>query len=162
MLYRHSFEVNAPQAAVADFHQDAQSMAAITPPPVIVRVHRAPPRVADGQEMDFTMWLGPLPIRWQAAFEQVTPVSFVDRQMSGPFASWRHLHTYVATTPSRTLVIDEVEAELSSQWWRRLVGLGMWMSLPLLFAYRGWRTRQILGRPHAQAPFGSERESSRD
>jgi hypothetical protein len=32
-------------------------MAAITPPPIIVKVHHAPPVLADGDEMDFTMWL---------------------------------------------------------------------------------------------------------
>ncbi|MEZ4584038.1 MAG: hypothetical protein R3A10_20780 [Caldilineaceae bacterium] len=61
-------------------------MGAITPPPVIVRVHRAPELLGEGDEMDFTMWLGPLPIRWLARIEQVTPVTFVDRQLRGPFA----------------------------------------------------------------------------
>jgi ligand-binding SRPBCC domain-containing protein len=119
-------------------------MGAITPPPVIVRVHRAPAQLAEGAQMDFTLWLGPLPIRWLAQIEQVTPVSFVDRQVRGPFARWRHLHTYIADGPDHTLVIDQVEVELSRHWWQRLVGLGMWLSLPLLFAYRGWRTRRLL------------------
>jgi ligand-binding SRPBCC domain-containing protein len=143
MNYRHSFEVRAPQDAVAAFHQDPRSMGAITPPPVIVRLHSAPPQLDEGAQMDFTLWVGPLPIRWLAQIEQVTPISFVDRQVTGPFARWRHLHTYVATTPDRTLVIDHVEAELSRHWFWRLAGLGMWLSLPLLFAYRGWQTRRL-------------------
>ena len=80
--------------------------------------------------MDFTMWLGPLPIHWVARIEQTTPVSFVDRQVAGPFESWRHLHTYVAHGPDKTLVIDQVEAELSDHWWWKLVGMGMWLNLP--------------------------------
>ncbi len=146
MLYRHSFEVVAPQSAVADFHRNSDSMGAITPPPVIVRVHSAPEQLAEGDVMDFTMWLGPLPIHWVAQIEQTTTVSFVDRQLSGPFARWKHLHTYVAQGPNKTLVIDQVEAELSDNWWWKAVGMGMWLNLPVLFAYRGWKTRRLLER----------------
>jgi ligand-binding SRPBCC domain-containing protein len=150
MIYRHSFEVAAPQSAVADFHRKSDSMGAITPPPVIVRVHSAPEQLSEGDEMAFTMWLGPLPIHWVARIEQTTPVSFVDRQLSGPFASWRHLHTYVAHDSEKTLVIDQVEAELSNHWWWKVVGMGMWVNLSILFAYRGWKTRRLLAR-HKQA-----------
>lgn len=149
MLYRHSFEVAAPQPVVAEFHSSSASMGAITPPPVIVRVHSAPEQLSEGDEMDFTMWLGPLPIRWVARIEETTPVSFVDRQVSGPFASWRHLHTYVASGPDKTLVIDQVEAKLSTHWFWRLVGLGMWLNMPILFGYRGWKTRRLLNRTKA-------------
>ena len=151
MRFKHSFEVAAPQAEVAAFHRGSASMGAITPPPVIVRVHHAPPQLAEGDTMDFTLWLGPLPIRWVARIEQVTPVSFVDRQVRGPFKSWRHLHTYVAVDErpgsERTQVIDQVEAELSPHWGWKLVGLGMWLNLPVLFAYRGWKTRRLLTNP---------------
>jgi ligand-binding SRPBCC domain-containing protein len=151
MRYRHSFEVAAPQSAVADFHRNSDSMGAITPPPVIVRVHSAPERLGEGDVMDFTMWLGPLPIRWMARIEQTTTVSFVDRQLSGPFARWKHLHTYVAQGPNKTLVIDQVEAELSDNWWWKAVGMGMWLNLPVLFAYRGWKTRRLLERGKERA-----------
>ena len=144
MHYRHSFEVAATQAAVADFHRSAASMGAITPPPVVVRIHRAPKHLVEGDEMDFTLWLGPLPIHWLARIEEVTPISFVDRQLLGPFGKWRHLHTYIATSPGRTLVIDQIEAEFGGTWRSKLLGLGMWLSLPLLFAYRGWKTRRLL------------------
>ena len=144
MQFRHSFRVKAPQSVVADFHRHSDSMGAITPPPVIVRVHSAPEKLAEGDTMDFTLWVGPMPIRWVAVIEQTTPVSFVDRQVSGPFASWRHLHTYVAEDANTTLVIDEVNAELSHNWWWKLVGWGMWLNLPILFAFRGWKTRQLL------------------
>jgi ligand-binding SRPBCC domain-containing protein len=144
MKYRHEFTVRAPQPAVADFHCRSESMGAITPPPVLVQVHRAPETLAEGDEMDFTMWLGPMPIRWVARIEQTTPVSFVDRQVSGPFAAWEHLHTYVTQADGTTKVIDRVTAELSTNWFWRLVGLGMWLNLPVLFAYRGWKTRRIL------------------
>ena len=40
-------------------------------PPVIVRVHSAPEELGDGDTMDFTMWMGPLPVHWVAQIEAV-------------------------------------------------------------------------------------------
>lgn len=144
MRYRHRFLVRAPQVAVADFHAQSASMGAITPPPVVVRVHRAPARLEDGDEMEFTLWLGPLPVRWLARIEDVSPTGFTDRQLCGPFGSWVHRHAFLPVEETTTAVVDEVELSLSGHPWWRLVGLGMWLSLPVLFAYRGWKTRRLL------------------
>jgi ligand-binding SRPBCC domain-containing protein len=144
MIYNHRFIVQAPLAEVVRFHSHSASMGAITPPPIVVRVHAAPPVLGEGDQMDFTLWLGPLPVRWLAQIEQVTPTSFVDRQVRGPFAKWIHHHTFELIDAKRTAVIDRVEAELSTHWFWRLVGLNMWLGLPLLFAYRAWQTRRRL------------------
>ncbi|MEZ4656833.1 MAG: hypothetical protein R2911_04620 [Caldilineaceae bacterium] len=146
MKYTHKFEVRAPLAAVADFHQRASSMAAITPPPIITQMHQAPATLADGAEMAFTLWLGPLPIRWRARIEQRGPHSFIDRQISGPFAKWVHQHTFHAVDTKRTIVMDEIEAELKPHLFWKIIGASMWLNLPILFAYRGWKTRRLLER----------------
>ena len=145
MIYTHRFRVRAPLSAVADFHRQTASMGKITPPPILVRVHRAPAQVDSGEQMEFTMWMGPLPVRWVAQFEDVAEDSFVDRQVRGPFAQWVHRHTFVAVDEQITEVQDEVIVQLheDSRWWQ-LVGFGMWMGLPVLFAYRAWRTRRLL------------------
>lgn len=144
MRYHHRFIVNAPLADVAEFHSQSASMGAITPPPIIVRVHAAPAILGEGDHMDFTMWLGPLPVRWLAQIEQVTPTSFVDRQLRGPFAAWAHKHTFELVDAETTAVLDEVDATLHTNWFWKLVGVGMWLGLPILFAYRGWKTRRVL------------------
>ena len=69
MIYRHQFQVNASLARMAEFHSRSASMAAITPPPIIARVHIAPPVLAEGDEMSITLWLRPLPIHWLARIE---------------------------------------------------------------------------------------------
>jgi ligand-binding SRPBCC domain-containing protein len=61
MNYHHRFRVPVSIEQVAEFHAHSASMAAITPPPIVVKVQRAPAVLADGDEMAFTMWLG-LPI----------------------------------------------------------------------------------------------------
>jgi len=119
-------------------------MAAITPPPILVQVHKAPEHLAEGDEMDFTLWLGPLPIHWVARFEDVTATSFVDRQVRGPMRSWRHQHRFVVIDELTTDVVDEVELEIRPHPIWGPVGLGMALNLPVLFAYRAWRTRGLL------------------
>ena len=144
MKYSHRFTVKASRQAVADFHFSAASLKAITPPPLVMRLHVAPPRVAEGDQTDFTLWIGPLPVRWIARIEQVSDEGFVDRQLRGPFGAWRHHHHFISLDADTTEVHDEVTAELHPNPGWKLVGLGMWLGLPLLFAYRGWRTRKIL------------------
>ncbi len=145
MRYTHRFRVKAPLAAVADFHSRSASMAAITPPPMIVRVHRALDRLGEGDEMDFTLWVGPVPLRWVAKIEEVSPEGFTDRQLAGPFGHWKHRHRFVHVSDQITEVVDEVQAEIKRHPFWGPVGLLMWAGMPLLFAYRGWRTRRLLG-----------------
>ena len=112
MKYTHRFRVEAPLPAVAEFHSRSASMPAITPPPMIVRVHAAPERMTSGDQMDFTLWAGPIPVRWLARIEDASAEGFTDRQIRGPFAAWAHRHTYVRVDDRTTDVVDEVEAKL--------------------------------------------------
>lgn len=144
MKYQHRFQVQAPLADVADFHAHSASMGAITPPPTVVQIHQAPARLDEGDTMDFTLWAGPLPIRWLARIEDVNPNGFVDRQVRGPFRHWIHRHAFIPASETETAVIDEIDFSLRPHPLWGLVGLGMWLSLPLLFAYRAWKTRRLL------------------
>ncbi len=144
MNYRHCFRVPAPIDQVAEFHRLSASMPAITPPLILVRVQRAPAVLAEGDEMAFTMWLGPLPIRWLARIEAVSDTGFTDRQLSGPFAQWVHRHTFIAVDEHTTDVMDEIIFQFRPHLLWGPVGLGMWLGLPVLFAYRAWKTRRVL------------------
>jgi ligand-binding SRPBCC domain-containing protein len=144
MQYRHTFSVNAPIERVADFHRASASMAAITPPPILVRLHQAPEILTEGDEMRFTLWFGPLALRWLARVEKLSETGFIDKQIEGPFEHWEHEHCFQALNPDRTLVIDQVSAGVKRHWFWGLVGRVMWLNLPVLFAYRGWKTRALL------------------
>lgn len=148
MHYHHRFVVNASLERVAEFHRQSASMGAITPPPVVVQVHSAPEQLRDGDEMDFTMWLGPLPIRWLAKIETVAGEGFIDRQLRGPFSKWEHRHTFEQIDESTTAVVDDIAAELSRHWVWKVIGWGMWLNLPILFAFRGWQTKRLLENGH--------------
>ena len=142
--YQHHFRVHASLAEVAEFHSRSSSMAVITPPPILVRLHHTPARLAEGDEMDFTMWLGPLPIHWLARIEAVSPAGFSDRQLQGPFAAWLHQHHFTAIDADTTEVLDEVTLRLRSHPLWGPVGFGMRIGLPLLFSYRAWKTKRML------------------
>lgn len=146
MKFTHQFTVNAPIEAVADFHSQSASMGAITPPPIIVNIHHAPEILTDGDQMAFTMWMGPLPIRWVAEISKNDEHAFVDRQVEGPFSVWEHRHTFVDIGNGQTEVHDEVTAELSTNWFWKTLGYGMWLNMPVLFAFRAWKTKRILSR----------------
>jgi ligand-binding SRPBCC domain-containing protein len=94
--------------------------------------------------MDFTMWLGPLPMRWLARIEAVSDAGFTDRQLRGPFTEWIHRHIFRAVDKNTTDVMDEItfRLRLHPLWW--LVGLGMWFGLPVPFAFRAWKTKRML------------------
>ena len=142
MNYQHIFRVRAPLADVARFHASAASLKAITPPLIPLQLHHAPEKVGGGDEIDFTMWMGPLPIRWVVHVEDVSPTGFLDRQVRGPFESWAHRHIFAAMEEATTEVIDEVEARLKPHLLWGTVGLAMWIGLPLLFGFRTRKTRR--------------------
>jgi ligand-binding SRPBCC domain-containing protein len=144
MNYRHYFRISASIEQVAEFHRRSASMAAITPPPIIVKLQRAPTVLAEGDEMAFTVWLGPLPVRWLARIEAVSSTGFSDRQLRGPFAEWVHRHSFRAIDENTTEVSDEITLRLRPHpiWWP--IGLGMYLGLPILFAFRAWKTKRML------------------
>jgi ligand-binding SRPBCC domain-containing protein len=100
--------------------------------------------LGQGDEMRFTLWLGPLPVEWHARIEQADDAGFVDRQVSGPFKRWIHRHHFEAVDKEMTLVHDTIDVELSDKPFARLLGWLMFRNLPVLFAYRQWRTSRIL------------------
>jgi ligand-binding SRPBCC domain-containing protein len=144
MVFRHSFRIKAPVKAVADLHRDPQNLKRLTPPPVWVVINRAPERLSDGSDMAFTMWFGPLPIRWKARIEKIEGEGFQDRQLSGPFAYWVHRHSFHALTDNESKIDDQIDFGLRRHLLWGAVGLFMKLTLPLLFFYRRWKTRRLL------------------
>ena len=146
MKYTHRFRVAAALPAVAEFHSRSASMPAITPPPMIVRVHAAPAVLAEGDTMDFTLWAGPIPVRWVARIEDASTGGFTDRQLRGPFAAWAHHHSFVRVDDRTTDVVDEVEAKLKRHPFWGPAGALMWIGMPVLFAYRARQTKRLLAK----------------
>lgn len=141
--FSHRFLVQAPLARVTTFHRNTKALKLLTPPPIVVTFHRIEP-LSEGSVSEFTLWIGPLPVRWRALHTDVHGErGFTDTQATGPFAYWRHHHTFVAIDAKTTEISDAVEARPGRGFWG-LVSRLMWLSLPWLFAYRAWSTRRAV------------------
>jgi hypothetical protein len=159
VVFDFSFEVDASLEAVAALHHDTKVLHALTPPLILLRVHRSGP-MAEGMEAEFTMWMGPLPLKWHVIHVDVSPRGFTDKALAGPCKSWRHRHRFVpldegglgaaepgaAEPASKKVRIEEhVELEHDSGPWGWLTrALFARPNLWILFMYRRWQTRRLL------------------
>jgi ligand-binding SRPBCC domain-containing protein len=142
--FHHEFTVRASLPKVAAFHQHTEALKRLTPPPMWVQLHRADP-LAEGAIAEFTLWLGPIPIRWTAVHHHITANSFTDTQTKGPLRAWHHTHTFTTIDASTTRITDHIDYQYA-------VGLGglfsrlLFGALPLraLFFYRQLITRRIV------------------
>jgi ligand-binding SRPBCC domain-containing protein len=146
MRYTHRFLVQAPLEDVIAFHRSASSLQAITPPLFFMGGLKAPGQLIEGSQMSFRLWLGPLPVDWKARIENLTPAGFDDVQISGPFASWVHSHSFHSLSTGICQVEDKVELHLRLHPLWFPVGLAMVLGLPLLFAFRSRKTKSMLER----------------
>jgi ligand-binding SRPBCC domain-containing protein len=144
MIVLNTYQIKTPLEQVATFHQHSANMTAITPPPILVRMHAAPAELSDGDQIAFTLWFGPLPVYWRLRIENASLNGFEDHQIDGPFQQWVHHHRFNALDETTTEVTDEVHLQLKAKLPEFLIGLGMLLGMPLLFAYRAWKTRRLV------------------
>jgi ligand-binding SRPBCC domain-containing protein len=90
----------------------------------------------------------PLRLRWVALILEFVPDShFLDEQRSGPFASFRHRHGFLAETRdgiAGTLVTDDIEFALPFGFLGRLAAPLVRLQLHLAFAARRRRLPALL------------------
>ena len=149
-----SFTVNAPATAVADFHHDTSVLKKLTPPPIFAQIHDYEP-LGNGSKAEFTLWFGPIPVRWQAIHQNVSPSGFTDVQQKGPLKAWVHTHRFIPVSDGLTRVEEHIEYEHDSGW-RGLFSRLLFAKpgLYMLFTARKWLTRyhvQKLGSSDNQA-----------
>ena len=142
LTFTHSFIVNAPIEQVRAFHHSTAALKQLSPPPMWVQLHHVEP-MDEGSTAEFTLWLGPLPIRWHAIHHNVSHFGFTDVQLRGPARFWRHTHTFTPLPDGRTRVDDHVEYEHDTGW-RGLLTRFLFSppNLKLLFTYRKWATQR--------------------
>ena len=110
-VFNYTFTVRAPLAAVAEFHGDTQALKRLTPLPIFAQLHRVDP-MGEGSVSEFTLWFGPIPIRWTAVHSNVDPVhGFTDTQARGSLKRWQHTHSFSAEDDGLTRINEHVEYE---------------------------------------------------
>lgn len=143
-VFDFRFDVDAPLDAVQAFHHDTSALKVLTPPPAIVQLHHLEP-LGEGSVSTFTVWMGPLPIRWEATHSGVGPNGFTDTQTSGPMRRWVHTHTFTAVDERRTSIHEHIEYE----YFGGLAGLKGRLIFPkpallAMFTWRKFITRRKL------------------
>jgi ligand-binding SRPBCC domain-containing protein len=105
--------VARPLDEVFAFFADASNLEAITPAFLRFRIlTRLPVEMRAGARIDYALSLFGVPLRWVTRIAEWEPgVRFVDVQERGPYALWRHTHTFEGRGDA-TLVRDVVEYAL--------------------------------------------------
>lgn len=142
-LFDYQFKVKAPLQIVSYFHRDPQVLKKLMP---IAQIHYFEP-LQDGSKAKFTLWVGPIGIRWQARHDQVSLNGFRDTQVEGPFARWQHRHQFTAVSQQETLIQEHIEYAHKPGFRGQLTRLLFnRVTLWLVFNGRKWLTRYHLRR----------------
>ncbi len=146
-LERRQF-VERPLDDVFAFFADASNLEAITPGFLRFSI-RTPLPIAmrEGTRIEYTLRLFGLPLRWRTLISVWQDGRrFVDEQVSGPYALWRHTHTFEAVEGG-TLVTDVVDYALPFGVLGRLAhALLIRRTLDRIFAHRHEAITRLL--PH--------------
>lgn len=124
------------------FHQDPKAFSKLTPPPIFIQLHRDDRTSITEGEIEFTLWVGLIPLRWIVCHEQgPTESSFADHMIKGPMAYWRHEHIFTEVDGGVELT-DRITLAHKSGLQGIFTRL-MFDGIPLrfLFFYRHLRTR---------------------
>jgi ligand-binding SRPBCC domain-containing protein len=113
VLRREQRLEGSPEEVFA-FFGDARNLEAITPPLLRFRMlTRDPVVMAQGTLLRYRLRVHGVPVRWLTQItEWEPPQRFVDEQLEGPYALWRHTHTFEADGAGGTLMRDEVRYAL--------------------------------------------------
>jgi ligand-binding SRPBCC domain-containing protein len=145
-IFDYTFTVAAPLTAVSAFHHDTRVLKRLTPPPLIIQVHKFEP-MAEGSIGQFTLWAGPIPLHWTAVHSDVSPHGFTDTQKQGPLKFWQHTHHFTAVSTTTTRIHEHIEytypSGLRGLFTRLLFNN---LGLTFLFTARKWITRRALKR----------------
>ncbi len=143
-FFTHSSFIPAPLEKVWALYADVNTINKISPPFARVNFERVDLPLRAGSEIVFVAKYPPR-LRWHAKIEAFVPNShFVDVQVAGPFAEWRHEHIFKAHG-DKTEMIDQVAFRLKGgSLWNSLVAPVAKLLLYCYFRYRHRCTRTLL------------------
>ncbi len=110
---RREMLITAPIEEVFEFFCEPANLGKITPKSVGFRdlTPDARPMRPGLRIIHEIRWFG-MPLRWETRIEEYDPPNaFVDTQISGPYKSWRHRHSF-EEVPGGTLMCDYVQYAL--------------------------------------------------
>lgn len=153
-MLERSQVVPRPRAAAFAFFAEARNLEAITPPFLHFEIlPPVPARLERGSLLDYRLSLYGWRFRWRTEIAAWEPgVRFVDVQLRGPFALWRHEHRFEDAEPG-TRVWDRVEYRLPLGPVGELAhAAAVRRTLERIFDYRRDRVAELLAGRDASVP----------
>ena len=141
--------VPRPLDEVFEFFSRPENLARITPPWLGFRIiSPSPVLMKPGTVIDYTIRVMGIRLRWRTQISEYQPPHrFVDEQLQGPYAVWKHTHTF-AETNGGTLIGDEVRYALPFGPLGTLVrSLAVGRQLEEIFTYRARVIAGLFGTP---------------
>jgi hypothetical protein len=153
-LFIHRTRIEAPAAEVYVWHALPDALEQLTPPGEHVEVLEKTGGIERGARvvMRFGRW--PFRRRWVAEHQDFHAGRyFSDVQVSGPFAYWRHTHTFEPEGPAACILEDRVEYALPFGFLGRWVaGKFVRRKLEKLFEYRHSVTARLIAARRSLPP----------
>lgn len=151
-FYATSQTIARPREEVFAFFATPRNLEAITPPWLRFRiVGQTTDDVQLDTEFTYRLRLRGIPLKWVSRISDWVPGErFVDEQVRGPYALWRHTHTF-EDVPRGTLIRDRVVYRLPlgpvGDW---LAGRFVASDVSRIFDYRRQRTAGLLSASGSQ------------
>lgn len=143
-LYRKHF-IKKNKSEVFAFFQNAENLELLTPKNLKFKIlSNTPIQMRTGTVIDYQIKIFGIPLQWQTLIEDYDPQNrFVDSQTKGPYALWRHTHTFTEDGQG-TMMEDEVVYALPLGWLGRVAHV-LWVKAELnrIFDYRNQMIDQI-------------------
>jgi ligand-binding SRPBCC domain-containing protein len=145
-LFIAKSKIDAPAAEVFRWHEEPGALERLTPPWEPVELEQRPPGIRDGDRAVLLLGLGPFKIRWVLEHRDYAEGrQFRDVQISGPFKSWQHTHSFLPDGDRASFLEDRIEYELPLG----VIGtfFGNWFiqrKLQRLFEYRHHITKEAM------------------
>jgi ligand-binding SRPBCC domain-containing protein len=138
--------IGKPLEQVFAFFSRPENLQEITPPWLSFQIVSAERELHTGSLIEYRLKVHGLPMRWKSEISEWDPPHrFVDTQLKGPYALWRHQHTFVEENGG-TRIRDQVDYALPFGVIGEVVHtLMVRRDVESIFAYRQKRLLELLG-----------------
>ena len=141
-------QLHLPVTAEEGFawHERPGALDRLIPPWESVSVLKRGDGIRDGSIVELAQHLGPLKMKWVAKHHGYEAgQTFRDTQVSGPFASWEHLHEFRPNGDSNGVLTDHIDYQIAGGIFGRLLGGTLIkQKVESMFTYRHNTTRDDL------------------